>query len=80
MNQPVPIRPAATVVLVRDAAQGIEVFMMRRSQKAAFMGGAHVFPGGAVDASDSDEQWAVLCAGLDMAAANRILGRQNAAG
>ena len=74
MNQPVPIRPAATVVLVRDAARGIEVFMMRRSQNAAFRGGAHVFPGGAVDTSDSAEQWAGLCAGIDMAAANRILG------
>ena len=74
MNQPVPIRPAATVVLVRDSARGIEVFMMRRSQNAAFMGGAHVFPGGAVDTSDSADQWAGLCAGIDMAAANRILG------
>ena len=48
--------------------------MMRRSKSATFMGGAHVFPGGAVDASDSDEQWAGLCSGIDTAAANRILG------
>lgn len=74
MNQPVPIRPAATVILVRDSAHGIEVFMMRRSHKAAFMGGAHVFPGGAVDASDAGEEWLSHCSGMDAAAANRILG------
>ena len=50
----VPIRPAATVMLVRETAGPLEVFMMRRTTKAAFAGGMYVFPGGAVDAADSN--------------------------
>lgn len=48
----VPIRSAATVMLVRDSAGPLEVFMMRRTAKAAFAGGTYVFPGGAVDVAD----------------------------
>jgi 8-oxo-dGTP pyrophosphatase MutT (NUDIX family) len=47
-----PVRDAATVMLVRDGARGLEVFMVRRSLRLVFAGGAHVFPGGAVDATD----------------------------
>jgi 8-oxo-dGTP pyrophosphatase MutT (NUDIX family) len=47
-------RPAATVVVLRDGANGPEVFMVRRHESTAFMGGAHVFPGGRVDAADRD--------------------------
>ena len=47
-------RPAATVVLLRDSAHGPEVFLVRRHESTAFMGGAHVFPGGRVDAADRD--------------------------
>jgi 8-oxo-dGTP pyrophosphatase MutT (NUDIX family) len=52
-------RPAATVVVLRDGPAGPEVFMVRRHQGTAFMGGAHVFPGGRVDAADgdADESW-----------------------
>lgn len=46
-------RPAATTLVVRDAALGrLEVLMVRRSAQASFMPGAYVFPGGAVDAAD----------------------------
>jgi 8-oxo-dGTP pyrophosphatase MutT (NUDIX family) len=45
-------RPAATVVVLRDSSAGPEVFMVRRHEGTAFMGGAHVFPGGRVDAAD----------------------------
>lgn len=48
----VPIRSAATIVLVHDGAAGVEVLMVRRNRKAVFMSGAHVFPGGAVDEVD----------------------------
>jgi len=52
-RQPVqPIRPAATVILVRDAAAGYEIFMLRRTSAAAFAGGMFVFPGGRVDGDD----------------------------
>src|SRR5262249_43144284 len=49
-----------------DAARGPEVFMVRRHEGTAFMGGAHVFPGGRVDAADADADpsW---CDGLDHA-------------
>lgn len=46
-------RPAATVLLLRDAANGPEVLMLKRSPTAAFVANAYVFPGGAVDASDT---------------------------
>jgi len=39
-------------MLVRDGREGLEVFMVRRSLRLVFAGGAHVFPGGAVDDSD----------------------------
>lgn len=48
----VPIRSAATIVLVHDGADGVEVLMVRRNRQAVFMSGAHVFPGGAVDEID----------------------------
>jgi 8-oxo-dGTP pyrophosphatase MutT (NUDIX family) len=50
---PVPARPASTVVLVRQpASQNLEVLLVRRNDSVTFMGGAYVFPGGRVDDSD----------------------------
>ena len=66
--------PAATMVLVRDAPRGPEVLMLQRSHKLAFMPGAHVFPGGALDAADQAPAVQELCVGLDDAAASRALG------
>jgi len=48
----VPIRPAATIILAQDGADGVEVLMVRRDHKAVFMSGSYVFPGGAVDDTD----------------------------
>jgi 8-oxo-dGTP pyrophosphatase MutT (NUDIX family) len=48
-----PARPASTVVLLRPTASRFDVFLVRRHDKVAFMGGAHVFPGGRVDAADA---------------------------
>lgn len=45
-------RAAASVVLLRDGAQGLEVFLLQRHPKAPVLGGAHVFPGGKLDAQD----------------------------
>ena len=54
-REPVPTLAAATVLLLRDAADGsLEVLMTRRSAKASFVPGAYVFPGGGIDALDSD--------------------------
>jgi 8-oxo-dGTP pyrophosphatase MutT (NUDIX family) len=57
----VAIKPAATVMLLRESSElGVEVFMMRRTTKAAFAGGMYVFPGGAVDAEDSSYEIAAI--------------------
>ncbi|MFT3777617.1 MAG: NUDIX domain-containing protein [Ottowia sp.] len=47
-----PPRDAASVVMLRDGAQGLEVLLMRRHADSAVLGGAYVFPGGKVDAAD----------------------------
>ena len=73
----VPIRPAATVMLVRDAADGgggVEVFMMRRTTRAAFGAGMYVFPGGRVDGVDGADEIAPYCRGLDDETASEKLG------
>src|ERR1700686_2112320 len=44
-----PPRQAATVILLRDGADGLEVLLVKRNEQARFMGGVWVFPGGAVD-------------------------------
>lgn len=48
-----PPRDAATVVLLRDAPQGLEVFLVKRHGLSDVLGGAYVFPGGKLDASDA---------------------------
>ncbi|HEY6361127.1 MAG TPA: NUDIX hydrolase [Vicinamibacterales bacterium] len=48
-----PARPASTVVLIRPSASRFEVFLVRRHENIAFMGGVTVFPGGRVDAADN---------------------------
>jgi 8-oxo-dGTP pyrophosphatase MutT (NUDIX family) len=50
---PPPVRDAATVCLLRDGDAGLEVFLMRRTTSMAFAAGMHVYPGGAVEASDA---------------------------
>jgi 8-oxo-dGTP pyrophosphatase MutT (NUDIX family) len=45
-------RPASTVVLVREGASGLEVYLLKRSAKSGFFPGNYVFPGGAVDPQD----------------------------
>ncbi len=53
-RKPAELRAAATVLLLRDSADGIEVLMTRRSLSASFAPGAYVFPGGGIDAADTD--------------------------
>ena len=52
-REPAPVRPAATVLLLRDTPQGIEILMTRRSMNASFAPGAYVFPGGGIDGLDA---------------------------
>lgn len=46
-------RPAATVMTLRERAEGYEILMLRRNLRSDFVGGAYVFPGGGVDAADA---------------------------
>ena len=48
-----PPRDASTVMLLRDGASGIEVFLVKRHSASRVLGGAYVFPGGKLDAADS---------------------------
>ena len=52
-REPALTRNAATVLLLRDTPQGIEVLMTRRAMTASFAPGAYVFPGGGIDALDA---------------------------
>jgi len=65
MPEPRPPRLSATVLLVRDGAPGLEVFMVERHHQIDFATGALVFPGGQVDPADADASLASRCAGGD---------------
>jgi 8-oxo-dGTP pyrophosphatase MutT (NUDIX family) len=58
----VPIRPAATVLLVRDAPE-FQVLMVKRHHQIDFASGALVFPGGKTHQGDHDPAWEAFCAG-----------------
>ncbi len=68
-----PLIPAATVVLVRDTARGLETLMLRRNAKLNFAGGNWVFPGGRIDAADSEN--AVINANRDTDALEQACDR-----
>ncbi len=53
-NAPVEPVGAATILLIRDSAEGVEVFMVVRHREIDFASGALVFPGGEVDPGDHD--------------------------
>lgn len=60
---PPPIRDAATVLPLRDTAGGPQVFMVRRDSRMGFLGGMHVFPGGALDDRDCADNAVALMSG-----------------
>ena len=47
-----PPMPSATVMVLRDSDQGIEVLLVKRHSKSKVLGGMHVFPGGKLDTAD----------------------------
>ena len=74
-----PARPASTVVLARPSPGGFEVFLVRRADAIAFMGGAHVFPGGRVDPHDRLDEAERWCDGVsDVRARSTPAGRDEA--
>ena len=70
-NSKVPqTRDAATVILVRDSRRKpFELFLMRRHKKQNFMGGAFVYPGGALDKADCDAELIQYMDGISVAQA-----------
>lgn len=72
-NEPA-IRDAATVVLVRDGGDGLEVLLAERARSMRFGPGMYVFPGGAVDAADRALAAGAAFGGLSATSACRALG------
>jgi 8-oxo-dGTP pyrophosphatase MutT (NUDIX family) len=75
----VPIRDAASVMLVRDSlddrgSPAIEVCMLRRNLSSEFVAGVYVFPGGSVDSDDRGPEAERLCRGMTDAQASAALG------
>ena len=57
-------RPAATVIVLRGGAEALEVLLVKRNPASKFMGGAWVFPGGAVDRNEGEGQPALRAAAI----------------
>jgi 8-oxo-dGTP pyrophosphatase MutT (NUDIX family) len=64
LSQVIP-KLSATLMLVRDNADGIEVFMVVRHHQIDFASGAMVFPGGKLDKGDSDPALRAFCTGTE---------------
>jgi 8-oxo-dGTP pyrophosphatase MutT (NUDIX family) len=72
MSEIPEVRPASTVVLLRDSEKGLETLMLKRNKALIFAGGAWVFPGGALDPEDFEG------APDDMVAASRVAAAREA--
>ncbi|MEM7116030.1 MAG: NUDIX domain-containing protein [Chloroflexota bacterium] len=64
-KQPPTPKPSATILLLRDGDDGLEVFMVVRHHKIDFASGALVFPGGKVDPQDRWPDMRSFCDGVD---------------
>jgi 8-oxo-dGTP pyrophosphatase MutT (NUDIX family) len=64
-------------MLARDSDRGIEVFMLQRTTAAVFVGGFHVFPGGAVDDADRAHEVEAVCDGRTDVGASDALGLES---
>lgn len=69
----VPLLDAATVIVLREAALGFEVFLVQRHRNSGFMANVYVYPGGKLDQSDCSEQAACRVRGLTAADACKRL-------
>jgi 8-oxo-dGTP pyrophosphatase MutT (NUDIX family) len=63
-GEPTRPRQAATVILLRGGAERLEVLLVKRNPAQRFMGGAWVFPGGAVDTAEGEGDAAHRAAGV----------------
>jgi 8-oxo-dGTP pyrophosphatase MutT (NUDIX family) len=73
----VPVRAAATVVLLREGDAPLEVFLLKRNPHSGFVPGAYLFPGGAIDDADGGADLATRSA-LTTERAAELLGRSDA--
>jgi 8-oxo-dGTP pyrophosphatase MutT (NUDIX family) len=64
MEEGTPARPAASVIVLRGGADALEVLLVKRNPDARFMGGAWVFPGGAIGRGDGEGEPAQRAAGV----------------
>jgi 8-oxo-dGTP pyrophosphatase MutT (NUDIX family) len=55
-DAPTVPRQAATVIVLRGGAETLEVLLVKRNPEQRFMGGAWVFPGGAVDREEAETE------------------------
>ena len=72
-------RQAASIVVLRDSDDGPEVLLVQRNPEQRFMGGAWVFPGGAVHSDDADHAAAAVReleeeAGVALPAGHPVVG------
>lgn len=74
MDSDIPVRDAASVLLVRDGETALEVLMVRRHAQTVFGAGKYVFPGGAVDPADRGKGVQSLCGSFSDAQASQRLG------
>jgi 8-oxo-dGTP pyrophosphatase MutT (NUDIX family) len=72
MSEIPEVRPASTVVLLRDTASGLQTLLLKRTKALIFAGGAWVFPGGALDPEDFEG------VGDDVVAASRVAAAREA--
>ena len=68
MSEAVAIRAAATVLVLRDDPDGLQVYFLRRPARSSFAASAYVFPGGRVDDEDADPSLLALAPSFDPAA------------
>ena len=69
-------RDAATLILLRDSdrpSDGIEVLLLQRHARSAFLPGVHVFPGGVVEETDFAPEVGAFCQGVSFDQAHRII-------
>lgn len=73
MTPPTPF-PSATIILVRNHEDTLQVYLLRRHSKSSFMAGNYVFPGGMVDADDQDQDAWIGCVDLNTQELNDRFG------
>lgn len=53
--------PAATLILARQKAEELQIYLLNRNPRSRFMAGNYVFPGGMVEPQDRDKAWGGAC-------------------